>query len=340
MIGELVTLTFSYRRTTDLPFDPLKLDWEAAMLKAFPGFRPDQGAKVRARGISKRCVRLFILAMTNLNAAQRRWGSILDLDDEVQVNVLSSQAVSGSQMIETIDRIDDPNGIWAFMPQRVPQPEVPTVITDEMRELRQRADKEVADLLGDRFHQIHPRLKQQLWFIAKGLADPSEPNTLHAKGALVTIINRVLDEVDFVPVNEMVTTMGLDYDGTFTRNPKLWLHMVRQWKRARCKVYVVTMRYPSERTNHVEPMNEELLSLVDGVCFTGNPVTKRREAKEPYMVARGIHVDIWVDDNPMAIHKSAFEVWGHEYPEGHVTVPERPETHPLHNQFETDPPAE
>ena len=41
-------------------------------------------------------------------------------------------------------------------------------------------------------------------------------------------------------------TIGLDYDGTYTVDPDLWLRFVRQAKDRGHEVICVTMRYPEE----------------------------------------------------------------------------------------------
>lgn len=105
--------------------------------------------------------------------------------------------------------------------------------------------------------------------------------------------------------------IGLDYDGTYTSSPKEFLQFAKSMREAGHKVYVVTMRYPSE----AKDIDPELLANVDGVFATS------REAKQPFMTAQGIDIHIWIDDNPTAVHMSAKQIWGTASPEGMVIDP-------------------
>lgn len=40
--------------------------------------------------------------------------------------------------------------------------------------------------------------------------------------------------------------IALDYDGTFTAAPNVFIELVKNMQTAGHKVYIVTMRYPSE----------------------------------------------------------------------------------------------
>lgn len=102
--------------------------------------------------------------------------------------------------------------------------------------------------------------------------------------------------------------IGLDWDGTVTTNPKAWLSVVETLHNAGFSIFIVTMRYRSE-IHSMEHLHE-FLPYVSGVETTG------RQAKAPHMEALGIPIHIWIDDNPKAVHQSAQELWGQQYPEG------------------------
>lgn len=53
-------------------------------------------------------------------------------------------------------------------------------------------------------------------------------------------------------------------------------------------VYCVTMRY----TKEAAPIREAIGNKVDGIFCTG------RKAKRQFMYARGIRIDVWIDDEP------------------------------------------
>lgn len=105
---------------------------------------------------------------------------------------------------------------------------------------------------------------------------------------------------------------GLDYDGVCT-GPGLtiwasWAKFVRDHGH---KVYLVTMRYPSECHDILELLTQNL----EGVYPTS------RMAKKPHMDSLGIKIDVWIDDHPEAIHKNAVEIWAVPTPEGDPVVP-------------------
>lgn len=108
-------------------------------------------------------------------------------------------------------------------------------------------------------------------------------------------------------------SLGLDWDGTASCDPGLFLKIINLLREAGNKVYIVTMRYESE-LNGVEgmfgPIPHELRSVVDGVFATG------RRAKKEFMQEMGIEIHVWMDDNPRAIQESADQIWGKASPEG------------------------
>jgi hypothetical protein len=110
-------------------------------------------------------------------------------------------------------------------------------------------------------------------------------------------------------------TIGLDYDGTVSEDINLWLMFVRLARASGHKVYVVTMRYESEVNDPNFPnraIPDHFLKEVDGIICTG------RQAKRKVTESLGIRINIWIDDNPLAVEKHANEVWGWCTPEGVV----------------------
>jgi len=88
--------------------------------------------------------------------------------------------------------------------------------------------------------------------------------------------------------------IGLDYDDTYTRDPALWDEVIKTFREAGHKVYIVTWRFPGEMAK-VYAQFEGKPHPVHGFYATG------RKAKEKFMFANGICIDIWIDDNPRAI---------------------------------------
>jgi hypothetical protein len=83
--------------------------------------------------------------------------------------------------------------------------------------------------------------------------------------------------------------ISLDYDNTYTRDPKAWDHFLTFFREKGHKVYCVTMRTPEEGMQ----VFHDLTGKVDGIAFTS------RQAKKDYMFAHGISIDVWIDDMPL-----------------------------------------
>lgn len=81
--------------------------------------------------------------------------------------------------------------------------------------------------------------------------------------------------------------IAIDYDGTYTADPDLWLELIKRAKERGHIVYCITMRWEGER----DSMDKRLLDEVE-VIFTA------RLAKIAYARKMGIKPDIWVEDNP------------------------------------------
>ena len=90
--------------------------------------------------------------------------------------------------------------------------------------------------------------------------------------------------------------ISLDYDETYTRDPILWLNLIRIAKERGHKVYVVTMRYPEEGAEVLQ----ELQRHVEQVIFTS------RQAKKQYCYDNHkLNIDVWIDDMPFFVNNSA-----------------------------------
>jgi hypothetical protein len=99
--------------------------------------------------------------------------------------------------------------------------------------------------------------------------------------------------------------IALDYDNTFTADPKAWTEFIHLMQREGHVVYCVTMRYPPEHPKfggETRDVQRALGHLVDGLFCTG------RQAKEKFMLERGIKIDVWVDDTPGWILQDAADV--------------------------------
>ncbi len=104
--------------------------------------------------------------------------------------------------------------------------------------------------------------------------------------------------------------IALDYDGTVTSEPKGFATFVNTMRSLGHKVYIVTMRYPSECFK--DPKLCQWAHGVDGVVATS------RKAKRPVMEALGLKVGVWIDDNPEAVSMDAVQIWGTVTPENTI----------------------
>jgi len=82
--------------------------------------------------------------------------------------------------------------------------------------------------------------------------------------------------------------IAIDYDGTYTRDPKMWDIFISNAKSHGHEIICVTMRYPHEEINM--PCN---------IIYTS------REAKARHTMMKNIEFDVWIDDNPLYIYQGA-----------------------------------
>lgn len=95
-------------------------------------------------------------------------------------------------------------------------------------------------------------------------------------------------------------TIGLDYDGCITEDPEVWINFCRLFRERGHRIYIVTMRYPTEQTH----LLQTFLPFVESIIYTS------RRAKRPFVNnVVGIKIDIWIDDNPLAVEYDASVVF-------------------------------
>ena len=88
-------------------------------------------------------------------------------------------------------------------------------------------------------------------------------------------------------------TISIDWDDTYTADPKLFQRMIAEMKSAGHCVGVVTRRHDTEQNRSEIATAEDW----DFVVFAGD--SNKRAAAE----SCGVSVDIWIDDNPATIDK-------------------------------------
>lgn len=76
--------------------------------------------------------------------------------------------------------------------------------------------------------------------------------------------------------------IALDYDKTFTLDPRMWGKFVAMATRSGHDVVCITMRHP----------HEPISGPFTKIYYTG------RRAKMPWATENGVHIDVWIDDSP------------------------------------------
>lgn len=111
--------------------------------------------------------------------------------------------------------------------------------------------------------------------------------------------------------------IALDYDGTYTNDPNLWLRFILDCQAAGHSVWIVTMRYPSECGEDM--FDQRIKGLLVPVVATS------RTAKKEFCRKLGIVIHVWIDDHPEAVLNDASTIWkGTDAPEGSPVVPPVP----------------
>lgn len=89
--------------------------------------------------------------------------------------------------------------------------------------------------------------------------------------------------------------LAIDYDETYTRDPATWDKVLKVFREAGHKIYLVTWR----NENMMPPVYEALDGKVHEFFATD------LEAKKDYMEKQRIFIDVWIDDMPWAIINSS-----------------------------------
>lgn len=83
--------------------------------------------------------------------------------------------------------------------------------------------------------------------------------------------------------------VALDYDRTYTIDPKAWDIVIATLRKTGHTVIVCTMRYDNEEGKAVI---EDLRHKVSAIYFTG------RKGKRDFLAKQGIRPHVWIDDMP------------------------------------------
>lgn len=93
----------------------------------------------------------------------------------------------------------------------------------------------------------------------------------------------------------MNLTFGIDFDDTIDRCPELWSSFIKDARNRGCKFYLVTARRDTLE-------NEELINaLLDQFDMQMPIIFSSLGSKLAAVAMRGVHIDVWIDDNPHSI---------------------------------------
>lgn len=93
----------------------------------------------------------------------------------------------------------------------------------------------------------------------------------------------------------MKKAINVDYDGTFTSDPYLWTLLIKAAQLRGHQIFCITQRIG--RQSSVEELTKAFPSGVMIFFTNHNP-------KKQWADRRGIKIDIWIEDNPLAIFQS------------------------------------
>lgn len=83
--------------------------------------------------------------------------------------------------------------------------------------------------------------------------------------------------------------VSIDYDDTYSLDPKVWDKIINILQKANHNVYCVTKRY-----EHLADDIKQSLNIP--IIFVPKGKSKSLEVRH-----RGIKIDIWIDDKPLSI---------------------------------------
>jgi hypothetical protein len=87
--------------------------------------------------------------------------------------------------------------------------------------------------------------------------------------------------------------ISLDFDDTYTRDPDMWNPFVLHAMARGHKVYCVTLRTPEQ--------GDDVLNTIGQIIGANYVHFTSMQSKRNFMWAKGIKIDVWIDDMPDCI---------------------------------------
>lgn len=89
--------------------------------------------------------------------------------------------------------------------------------------------------------------------------------------------------------------INLDYDGTFTSDPNFWTAFIHAAQLSGYKIFCISQR--TDNWPNKEELRKAFPASVSIFLTNHNP-------KKEWAERRGIEIDIWIENNPLAIFES------------------------------------
>jgi len=94
--------------------------------------------------------------------------------------------------------------------------------------------------------------------------------------------------------------ISIDYDGTWTKSPQLWIDFVNNGKKKRHSFVCITSRSPDTPDKKLKNSIGKHMPIVYAAGNAKSKVAKKK----------GYSVDVWIDDNPDTINNVAENIEG------------------------------
>ncbi len=89
--------------------------------------------------------------------------------------------------------------------------------------------------------------------------------------------------------------ISIDFDETYTEDPELWNAFIRIAQVSGHTIYCVTARYDHELESR------DVANSIGKLIGFSNCIFTNRMGKKATCNNLGVHIDVWIDDNPSAI---------------------------------------
>ena len=101
--------------------------------------------------------------------------------------------------------------------------------------------------------------------------------------------------------------VAIDFDKTYDSAPLIFDEVICSFRQRKHGVYIVTYRH---KEYDPDPLLDALQNNQVPIIYTDG------KAKDKFCKDLGVTIDIWIEDNPKAVHQDS--AWQHDSPELHA----------------------